>query len=416
MRANWRIGSLFGIPFYINSSWLLILAFVTLLNATDERIQRLAGGITYRAWSIGFAVAILLFVSVLLHELGHSLAARSQGIEVNSITLFLFGGMASIERESRTASDALLVAIAGPAVSFFLFCGLTLSERFLDLSGASRYIVANIAEINLFLGLFNLIPGLPLDGGQIVKAIVWKVTGDRFKGIYLASVSGQAIGTFGIILGIALVLLTGEAGGAWIGLVGWFILRNATAYRDWTNLQESLLSLTAAEVMTRDFRVVNARQTVAEFAAEYILAPNAGAIAYFAASEGRYRGEIRPGDLQTIERGEWGTKLLLDIARPLSTIAAVSEKTPLVDVVRELEKSGELRLTVLTPAGAVAGVIDRGDIVKAIAAKHQLPIREGDIERVKAGGIYPSYLPLDEIANALERSDPPKIGHPSPIS
>jgi Zn-dependent protease len=166
MRANWRIGSLFGIPLYINSSWFLILAFMTLLNATDERIRQIAGGVTYQAWSIGFGIALLLFISVLLHELGHSLTARSQGIAVNSITLFLFGGIASIDRESRTPNDALQVAIAGPAVSFLLFCLLSLVGQFLTLSTTSGYILDYLAEINLFLALFNLIPGLPLDGGH----------------------------------------------------------------------------------------------------------------------------------------------------------------------------------------------------------------------------------------------------------
>jgi Zn-dependent protease len=416
MRANWRIGSLFGIPLYINSSWFLILAFMTLLNATDERIRQIAGGVTYQAWSIGFGIALLLFISVLLHELGHSLTARSQGIAVNSITLFLFGGIASIDRESRTPNDALQVAIAGPAVSFLLFCLLSLVGQFLTLSSTSRYILDYLAEINLFLALFNLIPGLPLDGGQILKAIVWKVTGDRFKGTHWAGVSGQVIGWLGILFGIISVLLTAEVGGAWLGLIGWFILRNATAYENWTNLQESLLSMTAGEVMTRNFRVLNAHQTISQFTADYILVSPVPSIAYFAASEGRYRGAIWVADLQAIERSTWETTELLAIAHPLPDMVTVTEKTPLVEVVRKLEPLDERWITVLTPAGAVAGVIDRGDIVQAIATKHNLPIRCGEIERVKSEGIYPSYLPLDEIAKALEKNEPPDIREPSPVS
>ncbi|MEG3439664.1 site-2 protease family protein [Pannus brasiliensis CCIBt3594] len=416
MRANWRIGSLFGIPFYINSSWFLILAFFTLLNATDERIQRVAGDIPYLAWSIGFGISLLLFLSVLLHELGHSLTARSQGIEVNSITLFLFGGLASIDRESRTPNEALRVAIAGPTVSFLLFGALSLTDRLFNLNPIASYMVSYLAEINLFLGLFNLIPGLPLDGGQILKAIVWKATGDRFTGIRWAGVSGQAIGWLGILIGIVLVLLTGDVTGAWFGLIGWFVLRNATAYRNLTNLQESLLSLTADGAMKHNFRVLNAHQTIGEFIAEYIQAKDAASTVYFAASEGRYRGLIRVGDVQGIDRSAWGEKQLLEIARPLTEIPTVGEKTPLVDAVRKLEAIEDRSITVLTPAGAVAGVIDRGDIVEYLAKERKIVVQEADIRRAKSEGIYPSYLPLDEIAKALEKNDRPKIGEPSLLS
>jgi Zn-dependent protease len=415
MRANWRIGSLLGIPLYIDSSWFLILAFVTLINATDAEIQSLAAQSFGLAWLLGLIIALLLFISVLLHELGHSLMARSQGIEVNSITLFLFGGMASIERESRTPQEALWVAIAGPAVSFLLFCLLSLTSHLPYLNVDLTYICEHLAIINLFLAVFNLIPGLPLDGGQILKALVWQATGDRWKGLHWASMSGQLIGWLGIILGIFLVFFTGDVGGAWMGLIGWFILRNATAYDNLTNLQESLLSLKAGEVMTKHLRVLNAHQTLQEFAQEYVLDKAAADTAYFAASEGRYRGLIRVEDLQAIERSLWSEKQLIDIAHPLTEIPSIEEKTSLVEVVKKLETIPDRMITVLTPASALAGVIDRGDIVRAIADKHQLPIQESEIKRAREG-VYPSYLPLNVIAAALENSEPPKIGEPSLIS
>ena len=176
METNWQIGSLFGIPFYINSSWLYILIFVTLIDAGEVEASGLTGDNILGSWLIGFLMALLLFISVLLHELGHSLVAKSQGIKVNSITLFLFGGIAALERESNTPAQALQVAIAGPIVSIILF-GL-----FLGLSNLSNqndiisFITIDIARINLVLAIFNLIPGLPLDGGQVLKAIVWQLT------------------------------------------------------------------------------------------------------------------------------------------------------------------------------------------------------------------------------------------------
>jgi predicted transcriptional regulator len=167
--------------------------------------------------------------------------------------------------------------------------------------------------------------------------------------------------------------------------------------------------------MTKHLRVLNAHQTLQEFAQEYVLDKAAANTAYFAASEGRYRGLIRVEDLQAIERSLWSEKQLIDIAHPLTEIPSVEEKTPLVEVVKKLEAVPDRMITVLTPASAVAGVIDRGDIVRAIADKHQLPIQESEIKRAREG-VYPSYLPLNVIAAALEKSEPPKIGEPSLIS
>jgi len=413
MNGNIRVGSLFGIPFYINPSWFFVLGLITLTYGGElSQFPQLTG---IMPWLLGFFAAILLFASVVAHELGHSFMARSQGIEVNSITLFLFGGMASIERESRTPPEALQVAIAGPLVSFLLFCLLSLASHLPYLNANLTYICGHLAIINLFLALFNLIPGLPLDGGQIFKAMVWQATGDRWKGLHWAALSGQLIGWLGIILGIFLVLLTADVGGAWLGLMGWFILRNARAYDNLTNLQESLLNLQAGEVMSRNLRVLNAHQTLEEFVQEYVLDQAAANTAYFAASEGRYRGLIRVADLQAIERSFWSEKQLLDIAHPLGEIATVEEKTPLVTVVQKLETIQDPMITVLTPASAVAGVIDRGDILKAIAIKYQLPLEETDIKRAREG-VYPSYLPLNVIAAALDKSERPKIGEPSLMS
>ncbi len=191
--------------------------------------------------------------------------------------------------------------------------------------------------------------------------------------------------------------------------------QNASAYDNLTNLQESLLNFTAGEVMSRNLRVLNAHQTLQEFAQEYVLDRAAANTAYFAASEGRYRGLIRVEDLQAIERSFWSEKHLLDIAHPLTEIPSVEEKTPLVTVVQKLETIPDRMITVLTPASAVAGVIDRGDILKAIAIKYQIPLEETDIERAREG-VYPSYLPLNVIAAALDKSEPPKIGEPSLMS
>jgi Zn-dependent protease len=185
MRTNWRIGSLLGIPLYIDSSWFLILAFVTLINATDAEIQSLAGQSFGLAWLLGLIIALLLFISVLLHELGHSFMARfkaSRSIPLPCFSLGVWPDRARISDSSRglASSDRWTL------VSFLLFCLLSLASHLPYLNANLTYICGHLAIINLFLALFNLIPGLPLDGGQIFKAMVWQATGDRWKGLHWA--------------------------------------------------------------------------------------------------------------------------------------------------------------------------------------------------------------------------------------
>jgi Zn-dependent protease len=402
MRGQWQIGSFFGIPFYLDTSWFIIVGLVSLANATEINQQILGNNQIWLGGVLGLLLALLLFASVLLHELGHSLAARTQGITVNSITLFLFGGVAAIERESKTPLGAFWVAIAGPLVSFALFIIFwtmgNLGQQWLIV----RYFGQNLGQINLFLGLFNLIPGLPLDGGQILKALVWKLSGDRLVGVRWAARSGQGIGLIGVALGLISLFVIGDAGGAWLALVGWFVWRNANAYERTSNLQSGLKMIRATEVMTREFRVVNANLTLREFAETYLLQGNQNPIPYYAASDGRYRGLVRVNLLQDIERSEWDWLTLQDIAIPLTESPHVGENSNLVEIINQLERSGDRSLTVLSPASAVAGVIDRGDVVKAIVTQQGLPIPEAEIKRIKQEAVYPSYLPLVNLVKSLE--------------
>ena len=335
--------------------------------------------------------------------------ALTQGINVNSITLFLFGGVAAMEKESENPTGAFWVAIAGPLVSlglsillFTLSHSLGYREPSDTIGRLILYMIEDTARINLVLGIFNLIPGLPLDGGQVLKAIVWKLKGDRFTGVRWAAASGQLIGWLGISFGLLLIFLTGTLSGLWIVFIGWFVRRNAENYQQITQLQESLLTITALDVMGRGFRVVNAHLSLIQFAQDYLLSELHDHIVYFAASEGRYRGLIVIEDLQNIERSEWDRVTLWDIVHPLHTIASVEEKTPIVTIIQKLEAINTRFITVLSPAGAVAGIVDRGDIVKAIATHHQLSISETEIKRIRDEGTYPTYLPLPAIAKTVE--------------
>ncbi len=399
MQSGWRVGNIFNIPLFINPSWFFILVFLTFLTGSRWQVTYPQWGALI-AWGNGFAMSLLLFASVLLHELGHSLVARRQGIKVSSITLFLFGGIAALDQEAKTPGKAFQVAIAGPAVSLVL-CGLLSILAFspLEFDHPLKVLAQGLAEANLVLTLFNLIPGLPLDGGQVLKALVWKITGSRFKGIHWAARVGKALGWLAVILGATAVLLTGDLDGMWLALLGWFGVQNASAYDRMTDLQEALLEIKASDAMTREFRVVDAEMSLRRFADDYVLTFNSIPV-YYAASHGRYRGLVVVDDLQNVERSLWESQNLFRIIHPLEDIPAVAESVSLSEVIRQMETDQLPRVTVLSPAGAVSGVIDRGDVVRALAQHMGLPVSEAMIKQIKEQGSYPPGFQLGEIAQS----------------
>lgn len=400
MQTGWKIGSLWGIPLFLDPLWFAIAGLIT-INF----------GLGYAEWgtvlatSAGLVMALLLFGSVLLHEMGHSLVARSQGITVKSITLFFFGGIAAIEKESKTPGQAFQVAIAGPAVSIGLFVILALLSQILPGSSLARTMTADLARINLVLALFNLIPGLPLDGGQVLKAAVWQVTGNRLAAVRWAAKTGQILGGLAIAAGIAVDWFTGQLlGGLWLVLLGWFGIRNASTYDSVAKLQIALLQLLASDAMTnRDYRVIDADLTLRSFADLYLL-ENTALPVYFAVSDGRYRGMVSVEDLRLVERSEWENRTVQSIVHPLTEIPTVVESTPLVQVINRLETEHLPRITVLSPAGSVAGIIDRGDIVYSLFQKLNLPITEAEIKQIKEKGNYPPQWQLGTLAKMTEET------------
>ena len=418
MQSGWRVGTLFNIPLFIDNPWFLIVLLIAFSYGNDTSIIELIG--PGGAWAFGFVYALGLFSSVLLHELGHSLVAQSQGITVNSIKLFLFGGVASIERESKTPEGAFKVAIAGPAVSIALFIIFLFVGRSIQLPEAAALMIGQLANINLVLALFNMIPGLPLDGGQILKAAVWKATNSRTAGVRWAARSGQFFGWGAIALGLVLSLnpALGLFAGLWPALIGLFILRNASAYKRMNTLQEELTKIKTSDAAIRDFRVLDANMTLRQFADEYLLnaetleqlsddsktKQSKPAPIYFASSDGRYRGLVSIEGLRQVERSEWEHQTLQSIAQPLLEIPHVSENTPLTEAIQLMEEQKIPRLTVLTPADSVAGTLDRGDIVRALAKQLKFPVTEAIIQKIKEEGAYPAGLQLGAIVQSIEKA------------
>lgn len=409
MGFGWRLGSVFGIPIFADLSWLLILLLLTLHNGWVWQNKYPAWGVV-TAWGTGLAASFLLLASVLLHELGHSLAARAQGVGKTSITLFLFGGLTEFEQEIHTPGQTFQVAFAGSGISLGLAALLEgLAQILPEGSAPLKVLVVNLATLNLVVALFNLIPGLPLDGGQILKAAIWKVTGSRLVGVRVAARVGIALGLTAIVLGAIDILnvpglpFAQAVNGWWIALLGWFGLQAARGYDRTTELQEMLLKTPAAAAMTDEFRWVDAERSLWDFACDYLAQPSP-APAYFAIVNGEVLGALVPEKLSDIERSQWQTQTLLPILHPLAELVTVQTTTPLAEVIEEMEQFQLSRIPVFSPEGQLAGVLDRGDVVRTIAQKLDIRISEGMLRQIKLDGEYPKNLPLPAIAHSLVSS------------
>ena len=358
MNNTFRVGNLFGIPFYVNASWFLVLGLVTWqYGGALAGLFPALGPVA--PWLLGLFSALLLFASVLAHELGHSWVAIKQGIGVKSISLFLFGGLANLERESKTPAEAFWVAIAGPLVSFFLAGLLTVIGVGAALTGPAAAIVQLLASINLGLALFNLIPGLPLDGGNILKAIVWKITGNPYKGVIFASRVGQIIGWIAIGTGIF--------GNIWNLVIGWFLLQNAGQSAQYATVQNQLAGLTAADALSAESPIVPENLSLREFANNYVIGSTHTWRRFLVTDDaGQLVGAIDLDDLKTIPTGSWPQVLVKDLLKPIEFSTTVKPELSLLEVVSLLETLKVQELPVIRENGVLVGLVEKAEIARLL--------------------------------------------------
>ncbi|MFN6566166.1 site-2 protease family protein [Dendronalium sp. ChiSLP03b] len=370
MNGTIRVGNLFGIPFYIHPSWFLVLGLVTWSYSSGLAAQfpQLSGGL---ALLLGLITALSLFASVVAHELGHSFVAIRQGIDVKSITLFIFGGLASLEKESETPAEAFWVAIAGPLVSLLLSGIFTAIGIATTASGPLAAILGVLAAVNLALALFNLIPGLPLDGGNILKALVWKITGNPYKGVTFASRVGQIFGWVAVASGLLPLLFFGSFANFWNLLIGFFLLQNAGNAAQYARVQEQLTGLTAADAVTANSPIVSANLSLREFADEQIMSGQDWRKFLVTDNEGQLVGAIAVNDLRTIPTTLWSETQVKQVMRPITQSTTVKSDRPLLEVVQLLEQQNLSALPVIRDNGVLVGILEKAAVIQLLQKKYQ---------------------------------------------
>lgn len=372
---NWKIGRALGIPIHIHASWFAVFFFVTWSLATGYLPEMLPGLSAPRYWGMGGIAALLLFLSVLLHELGHSYVALRYQIPIRQITLFIFGGMAHMGKEPPTPRAEFLIAMAGPLVSLILGAGCLGGAMATDSlfagSGLQGLVVLGglLGMVNVQLGLFNLIPGFPLDGGRVLRAGFWAWNKDFNRATSQASLVG--IG-FGVVLGvIGAVLMVGSwfgglgdsiaTDGGWLIFIGAFLFSAALASRRQATMRTAFASVTVRQVMVHPVVLVPPDMTVQDAVDQYFVAH--GFSGFPVCEEGQVLGVVTVEDVQAVSTALWPWRRVRDIMSPVLPSFCIPPDWSVMQAMERMVQGGWDRLVVMEH-GAIVGLITRSAIAQ----------------------------------------------------
>ena len=363
MRDSVTIGRIAGVKFGINWSWLIVFALIAWTLATrifPESNPGLRDG-AYVAMAV--VAGLVFFTTLVLHELGHALQARRDGVEIEGITLWLFGGVAKFKSMFPSAGAEFRIAIAGPLVSLvlgLLFLGL---PAVLPLPAPVDGVLFWLGTINLMLLVFNLLPALPLDGGRVLRSILWYVRGDFARATHLAAGIGRGFGYFFVALGVALLVFASPVSGIWLAFIGWFLLQAAGAEDRYVATREALAGLHVRDVMARHPVVVPADLSLGRFVDEVV---HVGRYTTYPVTEnGHVIGLLPFRRVAEVPREEWERRTARDVMIPLDDVPAVTEDDELVDAAGELGASDVNRALVLADERLV-GLLSITDVARAL--------------------------------------------------
>lgn len=369
MDASVKLGHIWGIPIGLHSSWFLIFIFLTWSLATGYFPQEYPalGGLSH--WGLGLVTSLLFFASVLAHELGHAWVALRNGIPVKRITLFIFGGVAQIAQEPKSPGAEFRVAIAGPLVSLALaviFAGTWLVDQAVPfLAAPSEYLM----RINAMLALFNLVPGFPLDGGRMLRAVVWKLNGSFTRATRVAAFAGQLV-AFGFIAWGVFTIFQGQfLNGLWLAFIGWFLQNAAASSYAQVNLQSSLAGVKVSQVMARDCARVPSLVPLSQLVDERVL--TGGGRCFFVADNGRLQGMLTLRDIAAVPQPKWRFTTTGQAMRPYSRLAQVGPDTALLSALQTMDNADVAQVPVIQNDELV-GVLSRDQVVHYLRTRAEL--------------------------------------------
>ena len=355
-----RIGRILGIPIYLHPTWFLVFLLVTW-----GLVVRLQSG--HSDWSgetrllAASLTSALFFVSILLHELGHSVLALRHRVPVRSITLFIFGGVALMEREPESSGGELQIAIAGPIVSALLALGFLGLSRVADPNSLLGSLAGWLAFINAGVALFNLLPGYPLDGGRVLRAFVWARSGDRERATRVAANAGQWM-AYALIAAGAVQALRGDLGGLWLAFIGWFLHSAATSTIRQALVDASLTRLRARDLMSEDVPRIATDSSIAQFARDLVMRGRRWALVEH---DGSAVGLISLTDVRRVPPEAWDTTQVGRIATPIDALLTAPPDTPVRDLLRTMA-TRKVNQIPIREGSQIVGAVTREALVQAI--------------------------------------------------
>lgn len=363
------IGRIFGITIELDYTWFLILGLLTWLLAVSYFPIQFKGWSTGEYWLIAALTSVLLFVSVLLHELGHSVVAMRYGTRVPRITLFIFGGVSQMASEPESAGAEFWIAIAGPIVSFAIAVFCWELEPLFGFSEPLFALVEYLALINLVLGLFNLVPGFPLDGGRVFRAIVWSVSGKFDKATMIAGITGRFFGFFFIFAGVWLALTGYFFNGLWIAFIGWFLESAAASQIQQEMIKRLLGGHMVREAMSQDFPRIEGNISLQDLVDKHILS---GGGRSFVVSDGNGSpGMVTLAAIRSVPREAWSTTNASQVMIPVEKLHTIRADAQLWTAMEKMGRDGVNQMPVLGQNGLV-GMLSREDVVHYLRVLQEL--------------------------------------------
>jgi Zn-dependent protease/predicted transcriptional regulator len=377
VEAQIKLGRIFGIQIGLHYSWLIIALLVAFSLAAHFRQMNPQWG-AGAVWGTAIITALLFFAAILVHELSHAAVAKMRGLPVRAITLFALGGVAQIEREAADAKTEFWMGIVGPitsAVIGFVCLALAVALGWSPADGMMTAATPPLAMlvwlgyINIVLAVFNMIPGFPLDGGRVLRAILWWTTGDASRSTRIAARTGQFVAILFIVWGIFQFFAGAGFGGLWLAFIGWFLLDAARASYAQEIITRTLKGVRVGDVMTQDCPVVDGNTNLQTFADEYLL--RTGRRCFVVAEQGRISGLVTPHEIKEVERSKWALTTLDSVMRPLESLRTVAPETPVTEALELMGREDLNQLPVVLD-GQLAGIVSRGHILQLLQSRAEL--------------------------------------------
>jgi Zn-dependent protease len=369
MNTNIKLGRIWGIPIGLNVSWFLIFLLITFSLSTGYFPSQYPDLGRFGTFLLGLLTTLLFFVSVLSHELGHAYLAIRSGIPVKGITLFIFGGVAEITKEPKSPGEEFRIAIAGPLVSLALsgmFGVLYLVEENVPYLAASAFY---LMRINLLLAIFNMVPGFPLDGGRVLRSLIWKITGSYERSTRLASISGRVVAFTFIGFGIFQIFTSQVINGIWLVMIGWFLQNAASSAQTQVMIQKALTGVTVSQAMQRDVIRIPALTPISYLVEGYVLNQNHSS--FLVEEDNQVSGILTLQDIMQVPKAHWRYTTAKQVMVPIARTLQMKADAELLYALETFNNERATHISVIEQNNLI-GILSRDQLTQYLHLRMEL--------------------------------------------